>query len=123
MKKFVTSLVALALLAAVCVLTCPDRPKHKEALMSGFRTALNDKIKESSGLENVGYSMLGSALGVEIIGAALENRLDVENHFICSTGVIDNYAEKHTVTFGILGHVFVLKGNLSEAVSQVSMEF
>lgn len=123
MKKIVTTLAVLAILATVCVLTCPDSPKHKKALMIGFKTALNDKIKESSGLENLGYSLLGSALGAEIIGAALENRLDVENHFVYSTGIIDNYVEKHTVTFGILGHVFVLNGNLSEAVGQLSLEF
>ena len=111
MKKFLLTLLAIVALGVVAALTCPDKQKHKDALLS----VVNERINTSLEKENLGG--LGSIVG-SIAGAYLDNRLVVKDRFLCSVGEIQNLkGETKKVSFGIFGHVFPLnKDDLKEAL-------
>lgn len=121
MKKVLITLLVLIGLAAVCVVTCPDRQKHKEALMSLVNSKLNQEMSKIS--EDDGLALFGSAIGSKIIEAVLDNKLDVQNHFIYSLGQLETEEGINTVSVGVLGHVFTTsKEDFSEAVDQAKNE-
>lgn len=104
MKKFLITLLILVGLAAVCVVTCPDKQEHKDALMSVVNSKLNQEMNKIS--EDEGLALFGSALGSKIIEVVLDNKLEVKNCFVCSIGKIETSEGINTVSLGILGHVF-----------------
>lgn len=106
MKRLSYITFALCAAVAVCIVSCPDKSAHKEAVMQSVNREIDSRVDAES--EYAGLQMLGSMLGSGLIGLALDNMLTVDNYFVCSIGTVTVHGESRTVSFGILNHVFFL---------------
>lgn len=121
MKKFLTFLLVLACLSVVAIMTCPDRQAHKDAILG----VVNESIAESvapGASEHSADKALGAligSLGSGIAGWMIDGRLQVKNHFVCSTGeVTDLNGKNNLVSVGVFGHVFTFgKEQLKKALT------
>lgn len=104
MKKFLLFILILVAVAGVCVITCPDKEAHSEALKDLVNTVLTEELAE--GETDAGFVAFGSMLGTGIAGIVLDNTLKVDNHFVCSVGTITYAGKTKIVSIGILNHVF-----------------
>lgn len=95
---------ALLIAAVICLITCPGKEKHTEALTNAIQTELTDMDSE----DGDGWAMLGSTVGASIANIAINSSLTVDNYFLFSVGHISWMGEKETVSFGIMNHVFTL---------------
>ncbi len=115
MKTLLYALLAVVLLSCVCAITCPDKDDHVEALKNVINDALTEELSQKADADNELVS-LGAMIGTGIGGFALDNMLQVDNYFVCSVGRINYDGEKHTISIGILNHVFTPSRN--DATSQ-----
>lgn len=103
MKKFIIFLLVLLAVAAVAVVTCPDRQAHKDAIMSIVNEKINEVMWQD---ENSDLVLLGSAIGSSVASYALDNRLTYKNHFVYSTCEINRENGPRRLSVGVFGHVF-----------------
>lgn len=116
MKKLLITFLVLLGLAAVCVVTCPDRQAHKDAIMPVLNYALNQQMGK---LPDDGWGAIGASVGTKIIEMGLDNLLEVKNCFIFSIGQVQHEDGNETISIGILGHVFTMsKEDFSEAFDE-----
>lgn len=108
MKKLLLFILILVAVAGVCVVTCPDKAAHSEALKDLVNTVLTEELAEgeSESETDAGFVAFGSMLGTGLAGIVLDNTLKVENHFVCSVGTITYDGKTKIVSIGILNHVF-----------------
>lgn len=106
MKKLLLSILIVVAVAGVCVVTCPDKEAHSEALKDLVNTVLTEGLAEGESETDAGFVAFGSMLGTGIAGIVLDNTLKVENHFVCSVGTITYAGKTKIVSIGILNHVF-----------------
>lgn len=104
MKKLLILVLTLVIIAGVCVVTCPDKASHSEALKDVLNTALTETISDSE--SDTGLIMLGSMIGTGIGGLVIDNMLKVDNYFVCSIGTMTFEGETKVVSVGVLNHVF-----------------
>lgn len=104
MKRILTAAIVLLAMAGVCIVTCPDRQAHKDAIMC----LVNSKINTEVGKADLGdeLSLLGSSIGSKLVGSLLDSRLEVRNHFLYSVGILQKDSGPQTVSVGVFGHVF-----------------
>lgn len=106
MKKLLLFILILVAVAGVCVVTCPDKAAHSEALKDLVNKVLTEELAEGVSETDAGFVAFGSMLGTGIAGIVLDNTLKVENHFVCSVGTITYAGKTKIVSIGILNHVF-----------------
>ena len=102
MKAFFSILLIIVILSATCVVTCPDKEAHTDALME----VLTDVVEEEMGEEmtenalNLTLSSMAIGLGKMIV----KNTMEVDNYFLFSVGK----AGENTVSVGVMNHVFTI---------------
>ena len=102
MKAFFYILLILVIISATCVVTCPDKEAHTEALMD----VLTDVMEEEMGDEmtenalNLTISSMAIGLGKMIV----KNNMEVDNYFLFSVGK----AGDNVVSVGVMNHVFTI---------------
>lgn len=106
MKKLLLFILIVVAVAGVCVVTCPDKEAHSEALKDLVNTVLTEELAEGENETDAGFVAFGSMLGTGIAGIVLDNTLKVENYFVCSVGTITFDGKTKIVSIGILNHVF-----------------
>ena len=107
MKKFLLFILILVAVVGVCVVTCPDKASHSEALKDVLNTAITEELSSSGNSDgDAGFVMFGSMIGTGIGGPVIDNMLKVENHFVCSIGTMTYDGDTKVVSFGIMNHVF-----------------
>lgn len=106
MKKLLLFILILVAVAGVCVVTCPDKEAHSEALKDLVNTVLTEELAKGESETDAGFVAFGSMLGTGLAGIVLDNTLKVENHFVCSVGTITFDGKTKIVSIGILNHVF-----------------
>ena len=120
MKKVLLAILAVLVIGAVAaVVTCPDKQKHKEAIMA----VVNEKIHEELQTDNEDLLELNAvfgSLGSGIASKIVDNRLKVKNHFLWSTGEIkDLKGEYQQISVGVFGHIFTFnKEDLDKAIDE-----
>ena len=68
MKKLLLSILILVAIAGVCVVTCPDKASHSEALKDVLNTAITEELSDSGDSDSdAGFIMFGSMIGTGII--------------------------------------------------------
>ena len=118
MKKVLLAILAVLVIGAVAaVVTCPEKQKHKEAIMA----VVNEKIHEELQTDNEDLLELNAvfgSLGSGIASKIVDNRLKVKNHFLWSTGEIkDLKGEYQQISVGVFGHIFTFnKEDLDKAI-------
>ena len=117
MKKVIVPVLVIVALVAVAVVSCPDRQAHKDAIMSVVNAGINDELQvEDESAQALG-ALFGS-IGSSVAGYFIDNRLSVDNYFVCSVGKLrDLNGEDKTISVGVFGHVFTFsKEDLKEAL-------
>lgn len=119
MKKALIAIIAVLIIGAAAVVTCPDKQAHKDAIMAVVNEKINDELKTDDE-EMQGLSVLFGSIGSGVAGYVIDNRLTVKNHFLWSTGEIQNLdGEMKQVSVGVFGHVFTFsKEDLNKAMEQ-----
>ena len=108
MKKVII-LVLVLLLGAAAVVTCPDKQAHKDAIMAVVSEKINEELKTNDSDSQVLSAVFGT-LGTGIASRVVENRLTVKNHFLWSTGQLQDLdGENNRVSVGLFGHVFTFR--------------
>ena len=117
MKKVLIAITAVSIVCAAAVVTCPDKQAHKDAIMAVVNEKINEELKTDDA-EWQGLSALFGSLGTGIAGGIIENRLVVKNHFLWSTGEIQNLdGEYDRISVGVFGHIFTFnKEDLDKAI-------
>ena len=106
MKKALIAIIAVLIVGAAAVVTCPDKQAHKDAIMPVVNEKINDELKTDDE-EMQGLSVLFGSIGSGVAGYVIDNRLTIKNHFLWSTGEIQNLdGEMKQVSVGVFGHVF-----------------
>ncbi|MBP3220388.1 MAG: hypothetical protein J6M37_08020 [Prevotella sp.] len=90
-KVLLTIVLVLALLAGACALMNPSKEKHIDAIQEAYMGNLDSKS-------------LDFLDGKSLTKIVLKGTLDYKSYGLCSTGRIMG----KDVSFGILGHVFVV---------------
>ncbi len=118
MKKTVIAIIAILIVGAAAVITCPDKQAHKDAIMSVINERINDELKTEDP-EYQGLSALFGSLGTGIASRVMDNRLVVKNHFLWSTGELQNLDGVYQqVSVGVFGHIFTFKKeDIDKAIS------
>lgn len=107
MKKGLIFILVLVAAAAVCVVSCPDKSAHSEALEGALKAAISEELSDGGNTEyDSGMVEFLSILGKGIGGLVLDGMLNVENYFVCSIGTISYEGETKVVSVGLLNHVF-----------------
>lgn len=121
MKGLIYTFLVLLGLACVCVVTCPDKNAHSEALKDLFNTVMTEEMNKSVETdEDAGWEMLGSMIVTGIGGLMIDNMLKVENYFVCSVGTMTFEGETKIVSLGLMNHVFTItEDEAKEAASDL----
>lgn len=116
-KALIAIIVVLIVGAAAAVVTCPDKQDHKDAIMAVVNEKINEELKTDDA-DLQGLSALFGSLGSGIASGIVENRLVVKNHFLWSTGEIQNLdGEYNQISVGVFGHIFTFnKEDLDKAI-------
>ena len=102
--KWLIALLILCVLLGVLVVTVPNREAHRQAIVGSSREWVGDKVEERDMGDILGELVKWiSGKGADI---AIDQLLQVDNHFIYSTGKLMLGEKPKTVSLGILGHVF-----------------
>lgn len=109
MKGLLYTFLVLLGLACVCVVTCPDKDAHSDALKQLLNTVMTEELyKDVETDEDAGWAMLGSMFGTGIGGLMIDNMLKVDNYFVCSVGTMTFDGETKIVSLGLMNHVFTI---------------
>ena len=109
MKGLLYTFLVLLGLACVCVVTCPDKDAHSDALKQLLYTVMTEELyKDVETDEDAGWAMLGSMFGTGIGGLMIDNMLKVDNYFVCSIGTMTFDGETKIVSLGLMNHVFTI---------------
>lgn len=117
MKKALIAIIAVLIVGAAAVVTCPDKQDHKDAIMAVVNEKINEELKTDDA-DLQGLSALFGSLGSGIASGIVENRLVVKNHFLWSTGEIQNLdGEYNQISVGVFGHIFTFnKEDMDKAI-------
>ena len=102
MKAFFYTLLILIIISATCIVTCPEKEAHTEALME----VLTDIVEEEMGDEMTenALSMVVSSAALGIGKMVVKNTMDVDNYFLFNVGK----AGDNVVSIGVMNHVFTI---------------
>lgn len=106
MKALFNILLILAILSVVCVVTCPKKDAHVEALTDLATSIVNEEISNDLGVGDAAAALVSSFLGTGVGEWAVDNLVTVKNYFLFSIGYIKYEGESKPVSFGIFNHVF-----------------
>ena len=104
MKKFLIIILILVVAAGTCVVSCPDKTAHTEALKGVLNAAFTEEMGGNNSDDPL--AMVGSMIGTGIGGIVIDNMLKVDNYFVCSVGTITFDGKTRVVSVGVLNHVF-----------------
>lgn len=119
MSKTLIAFIAVLIVGAVAaVVTCPDKQAHKDAIMDVVNQKINEEL-HTDNQEYQGLSALFGSLGSGIASRIVDNRLVVKNHFLWSTGELqDMDGNYNQVSVGVFGHIFTFnKEDLDKAIN------
>ena len=108
MKRFWNTLLIILVFSLICVITCPDKEKHSEALMKIVNVALQSELSRVSNDNNDELVMFGAAIGASVAEFIIDKHLVVDNYFVCSIGRTLYKGEEKIVSVGVMNHVFTM---------------
>lgn len=106
MKAFFYTLLIIIILCATCVVTCPDKEAHTEALMDVLTDIVEEKMGDEM-TENT-LSMVISSVSLELGKVIVKNNMDVENYILFSVGKVGSDENERIISVGIMNHVFTI---------------
>lgn len=122
-RKNHTVLIVLCVLIALLgmlIVTCPDTNAHRDAIKRSVTEEI-DRRKDAA--DNSLGAAVGGFFAQQLASLAVDNMVQVDNYFIFSVGRVHFDGKDHTLSFGILGHVYTMNANdAAEAVEKIDDE-
>lgn len=125
LSKILITLIILAAIVGLAVATCPDENAHKTVLTDVVASAISDEAsgKDSTfndnGVVSKLFRQMSDSWTKEVVTAAVNNILHVDNHIVYSVGKVRLAGKEHTVSVGVFGHVFTIdKDDLRQAAEK-----
>ena len=121
---FFGTLIVLVAFIIVLILTCPKPEQHKDVLSDVITNTVNDAVNDTTNttgneLVDNAFRSVSNAFAGKVIRSAVDNLVTVDNHIIYSTGKVHYAGQNHTVSVGLLGHIFTIdEDDLQEAARQ-----
>ena len=118
------TLIVLVAFIIVLILTCPKPEQHKDVLSDVITNTVNDAVNDTTNttgneLVDNAFRSISNAFAGKVIRSAVDNLVTVDNHIIYSTGKVHYAGQNHTVSVGLLGHIFTIdEDDLQEAARQ-----
>lgn len=113
MNKTFLGIILLVAFLLACIVTCPKKDAHTEAIMNevteAFENENKTEAKEGTAEGDIfsnGIATLGAMFVSKIAETAIESTLHINNYLVVSTGEMTYNGEKNIVSIGLLGHVF-----------------
>lgn len=104
-------------LLAILTVTCPKREDHIKAIAGKTVSAVNKNMSDSADPFEEGLRLFSNAFLNKFVNTAVDNVLQFHNRIIYSTASVEWKGETHTVSIGLLGHVFTVgQDELDEAI-------
>ncbi|MBQ8866176.1 MAG: DUF4359 domain-containing protein [Bacteroidaceae bacterium] len=102
MKAFFYTLLILVIISATCVMTCPEKEAHTEALMEVLTDVMEEKMGDEM-IENA-LNLTISSMAIELGKMIIKNNMKVDNYFLFSVGK----AGDNVISVGVMNHVFTI---------------
>ena len=118
------TLIVLVAFIIVLILTCPKPEQHKDVLSDVITNTVNDAVNDTANttgneLVDNAFRSISNAFAGKVIRSAVDDLVTVDNHIIYSTGKVHYAGQNHTVSVGLLGHIFTIdEDDLQEAARQ-----
>lgn len=121
MKRVTKAIVAVLAVSALLVGTCPGKEKHQSVI----KDKLGETIKKELDAQEIDtdnpFAKIIGALGSQLLDGFIENNLKVKNYGLFSLGKVGDPSE--TVSFGILGHVFITPGEKHISMGNTNFDY
>lgn len=108
MKGLIKTLLVLAVIAVVMMLTCPNEEKHVEKLTK----EMTKELKESTDSESLAGMVEGALVGWvgdDLLRPLIKSTLVVDDYALLTVGKMKGNGKERVVTIGMFGHVFYLR--------------
>lgn len=106
-KKGLSLIILIAVVAGVCIISCPDKQKHLDAINKELKTFNSLATDSDEDAEADALSATLNSLANNFTFWGIKQSLEVDNYFLFSTGkVTDRNGKAKRLSFGICGHVF-----------------
>ena len=111
MKKGFYFAIVILILAGFATLSCPDKKAHTTAIMEVVNEAVNEEMPPSeSDLDN-GLNVFFTSVGLKVAEYVLNQKMKVDNYFVCSIGIISTEDESRIVSVGVFNHIFTFSSD------------
>lgn len=124
MKKSIilyTTIMILALSAALLIFTCPEREDHDVALRNAISEVYKSHIsgsEDQSGAMKY-LSFMGSLILDHFADSFIKNHVTFNDYYLFSTSEAEFKGKERIIAFGILGKIYTFdEDDLEEAVSE-----
>lgn len=121
-KGWLIFLIILLAIAGIALITCPREDAHKSALTNVVSSTVSEEMngKDSTASEDdaidKAFRQISDSWSKEVVKAAVDNLIHVDNHLVYSVGKVRFAGKEHTVSVGAFGHVFTIdKDDLRKA--------
>ena len=120
MKNLLTFILILVFISGFCVISCPDKEAHSEAIMENVNNLIDGELtKEVTDETEKALVILASSLVSGISNLVIDSRLSVDNYFLFSIGKVTFDGESNIVSIGLLNHVFTdINDNIKKEIEK-----
>ncbi len=111
MKRLVTILILIIVIASVMLITCPDSEKHVDRVSEEISEYVHEDLRSGDDSEMVGNILGNPVVGTisdKVIRFYVKNRLEIEDYALLNVGEMQYNGENHVVSIGMFNHVFCL---------------
>ena len=122
MKKFLSLIVFLAVVAGALIATCPDRNAHLEAIKSVVSEVANEEMDKQSNILTTGLASISTMLTINMADTYLKSNLIIRDHTFYNIGYINYNDDLRMISFGILNHVFTLDKETAKEIMKEKSE-
>lgn len=117
MKRLFIAVVLFVFIAGVCVVACPQKEMHVDALIKKINQVVDKELSaDVVNEEDKALAFLASSFVSGLSELIIESKLSVDNYFLFSVGRITFDGESNVVSVGVLNHVFI---DLSEEMKEL----
>lgn len=120
MRNLLIFTLIIVFIAGFCVISCPDKEAHSEAIMSNVNELIDEETtKDITNDNEKALVLFASSLVSGISNLVIDSRLTVENYFLFSIGKVTFEGESKIVSIGILNHIFTdINDNLKKEIEK-----
>ena len=120
MRNLLIFTLILVFIAGICVVSCPDKESHSEAIMENVNELIDEEAtKDVTNDTEKALVLLASSLVSGISNLVIDSRLSVDNYFLFSIGRVTFEGESRIVSIGMLNHVFTdINDNLKKEIEK-----